>query len=204
MSLSDLMRKGLNQFAPLLKTGFAPEFIDSIKKGYVLVPDRLIRREIEEAIGEKDGVELVTCEFGDDGIHLSILAHRLGTHIAFPMLVTITKVAINGTEQTLELDFRCGKPVGENLFGRLTVAVASAFLSQVLTEKITQTKLATSSHVHQEGTYVTIDLSSIPQIQLLKTRIPVLGNKCALDVVSIQGHEHVSGAIRLKGHLEVK
>jgi hypothetical protein len=190
-------------FSLFSSAGISPEYIEGIKKGQVFIPGRRMLPVIEKAVSEVEGVRLRDCELSPDNIRLMIEVKKSGAHLTFPLIINISGVRINSQEQKIDLNILTKRPVGENYFGRFISHIAGGFLSRIMNKRISSIPLVELSETHKKGRRLVIDLSSIDKIQSLKKPLPFLKGGL-LDLITIQGIEHVSGGVNLKAALSLQ
>ena len=169
----------------------------------ILVPRQVIHHQMNKAISGQEGVEMQNCEFSSDGIRLSLEADRAGAEIAFPIDFNVSEVAINGKEQRLDLETHYDKPVGQNIIGKIAIAIGTSLLYRMLSKKIAESDFINESNIKHNDGHVRLDLSELPKLQPLKKKVPIL-NWCALDLISIYDYEHVAEGIKFKGKLAIE
>ncbi len=193
---------GLKQHQPLIAAGISPEFITSVKQGYVLVPEQVIRLAIKNEIEKEKGVALDSLSCSSGGIRIDIRVQKGGVDLTVQMSVKLTRIVLNGQKQEVEFSIKTNNPVSNNLCGRLVSAVGGTFLSGIISKKISNNQLVATSNIVQGCGDATLDISTLEQLQPLMKTIPFL-NKSALDMISFQEIEHIDEGIRVKAGISV-
>lgn len=181
----------------LLAAGLSPEFWSAIKRGRLHIPEKTLRPFIEDALAAEDGARLTQCTFKDDGISLAIRVKKAGSRITLPLKITLDQVSVSRDAQMLEAGFAWDKPVGDNVLGRLAAAVAKGLIFRMAAGRMGGNPDASVLETNREGGRVRVDLSGLKPIRKLSRKLPVFDTS-VLDLVTVQGAQHVKYGVELK------
>lgn len=156
---------------------------DLIRGGAILIPEALIREEIETVLADQKGVELTALECREDGIHFSA---SLKTFMAATRADAVLKIEtgeIGRHRQVVSFFIADEKVMGSRFLGKIAAAVVKVILNDMLRAGLSKTDTAGVILTSEDGRRITADIAHLPQIEQLLAPMPGF-SVCILDVVS--------------------
>lgn len=184
---------------PLLSQSFSDEFVEGLKRGEVLVPQRLIEDKVREGFSSDSGVALSSFDMDEEGVSMCVLVQKMGAGVEVLVTLRCEALVLDASSQDTEIVLVHGAPSGQNLLGKIAVFFAGGILASIVKEKITASELVVS---HEAGgddgrVRVRLDLSGIGAVQKLRAPLNPLGAS-ALSLVNVSGVEHREGGLVVK------
>ncbi|MDD3052408.1 MAG: hypothetical protein PHR06_14875 [Candidatus Cloacimonetes bacterium] len=178
----------------LLGSVFSPEFLESLNQKSFTISEEAFKKKLAEYLSKDDSYTLENTKIDEKGIEVSLSYQKSVINAKIFLILFISKLVINSSEQLVVLHISEHKLEGANLITKIISPIIEVILDSILAKKVSKLHM----HYDINNQDISVNLAQFDIIkQLSFFSLPIIKTRI-LDQIQITGIEHCKGCIAVK------